>query len=123
MESALKIRTSLDEARISDEDAVRSYKQLTLVERAFRSMKTMDLQLRPIHHRLEGRVRAHIFLCMLVYYVQWHMMDVWRELSFADEDQGARATRDPVAPVGRCVTQGANACLRTAPSRIASGRC
>ena len=95
------IRTSLDKERISDEDAVRSYKQLTYVERAFRSMKTMDLQVRPIHHRLEGRVRAHIFLCMLAYYVQWHMVDAWRELLFVDEDQAAKATRDPVAPAQR----------------------
>ena len=95
------IRTSLDKERISDEDAVRSYKQLTYVERAFRSMKTMDLQERPIHHRLEGRVRAHIFLCMLAYYVQWHMVDAWRELLFVDEEQTARATRDPVAPAQR----------------------
>ena len=64
-------------------------------------MKTMDLQVRPIHHRLEGRVRAHIFLCMLAYYVQWHMVDAWRELLFVDEDQAARATRDPVAPAQR----------------------
>lgn len=95
------IRTSLDEERISAEDAVRSYKQLSRVERAFRSLKTMDLQVRPIHHRLEGRVRAHIFLCMLAYYVQWHMMEAWRELLFGDEDQDAKATRDPVAPAKR----------------------
>ncbi len=73
------IRTSLDEQRISAEEAVRSYKQLSYVERAFRSMKTMDLQVRPIRHHLEKRVRAHIFLCVLAYYVQWHMMEAWRE--------------------------------------------
>jgi Transposase DDE domain len=95
------IRTSLDAKRLSAEDAVRSYKQLSRVERAFRSIKTMDLQIRPIHHRLEGRVRAHIFLCMLAYYVQWHMTEVWRELLFCDEDQDAKATRDPVAPARR----------------------
>jgi len=95
------IRTSLAAERISDEDAVRSYKLLTQVERAFRSMKTMDLQVRPIHHRLEGRVRAHIFLCMLAYYVQWHMVDAWRELLFVDEDQAAKKSRDPVAPAKR----------------------
>jgi transposase len=106
------IRTSLGAERISDEDAVRSYKQLTRVERAFRSMKTMDLQVRPIHHRLEGRVRAHIFLCMLAYYVQWHMVDAWRELLFVDEDQEARKTRDPVAPAKRSV-----AALRKAQTR------
>jgi len=64
-------------------------------------MNTMDLQSRPIHHRLEGQVRAHIFLCMLAYYVQWHMMDAWRELLIVDEEQRARATRDPVAPANR----------------------
>ena len=95
------IRTSLDEQHISAEDAVRSYKQLSTVERAFRSMKTMDLHLRPIHHRLEARVRAHIFLCMLAYYVQWHMVDAWRELLFCDEDLHAKSTRDPVAPATR----------------------
>ena len=95
------IRTSLAAERISDEDAVRSYKQLTRVERAFRALKTMDLQVRPIHHRLEGRVRAHILLCMLAYYVQWHMVDAWRELLFADEDQEAKKSRDPVAPAKR----------------------
>ena len=95
------IRTSLDTQRISDEDAVRSYKLLTQVERAFRSMKTMDLHVRPIHHRLEERVRTHIFLCMLAYYVQWHMVDAWRELLFVDEDQAAKKTRDPVLPAKR----------------------
>jgi len=95
------IRTSLDQHHISAEDAVRSYKQLSHVERAFRSMKTVDLQVRPIRHRLEGRVRAHIFLCVLAYYVQWHMVEAWRELLFCDEDQDAKTTRDPVAPATR----------------------
>ena len=95
------IRTSLDAQRISAEDAVRSYKQLSRVERAFRSMKTVDLLVRPIRHRLPDRVRAHIFLCMLAYYVQWHMVDAWRELLFCDEDQGAKAERDPVAAATR----------------------
>ena len=95
------IRTSLDQHHISAEDAVRSYKQLSRVERAFRSMKTMDLHIRPIRHRLEGRVRAHIFLCVLAYYVQWHMVEAWRELLFCDEDQDAKTTRDPVAPATR----------------------
>jgi hypothetical protein len=95
------IRTSLDDQRISADDAVRSYTQLSTVERAFRSMKTMDLHVRPIHHRLETRVRAHIFLCMLAYYVQWHMLAAWRELLFCDEDQDAKTARDPVAPAHR----------------------
>lgn len=95
------IRTSLDQHRISAADAVRSYKQLSRVERAFRSMKTMDLLVRPIHHHLENRVRAHLFVCMLAYYVQWHMVEAWRELLFCDADQDAKATRDPVAPAKR----------------------
>jgi transposase len=95
------LRTSLPEERMSAEDTVRSYKRLTLVERAFRSFKTMDLELRPIHHRREHRVRAHIFLCMLAYYVMWHMLEAWRPLLFCDEDQQAKATRDPVAPARR----------------------
>ena len=64
-------------------------------------MKTVDLKVRPIHHRLSDRVRAHIFLCMLAYYVEWHLKEAWRELLFADEDQAAKATRDPVAPAER----------------------
>jgi transposase len=95
------IRTSLPEERISAEDTVRSYKRLTLVERAFRSFKTLDLEIRPIHHRLENRVRAHIFLCMLAYYVMWHMLQAWRPLLFCDEEQAAKTTRDPVAPAQR----------------------
>ena len=74
---------------------------LSNVERAFRSLKTIDLKVRPIHHRLADRVRAHIFLCMLAYYVEWHMREAWRELMFADTDQGTKATRDPVAPAKR----------------------
>jgi hypothetical protein len=95
------IRTSLPEDRLSADDTVRSYKSLSQVERAFRSIKTMDLKVRPIHHHLETRVRAHIFLCMLAYYVEWHMREAWRPLLFCDEDQEAKKTRDPVAPAKR----------------------
>ncbi len=95
------IRTSLPEKRISAEDAVRSYKQLSRVERAFRTLKTISLRVRPIRHHLERRVRAHIFLVMLALYVEWHMFEAWRPLTFADEDQQAKATRDPVAPAQR----------------------
>jgi hypothetical protein len=95
------IRTALAKKQMSAPDAVRSYKALAQVERAFRSLKTVDLKIRPIHHRLESRVRAHIFLCMLAYYVEWHLIEAWRPLLFADEDQAAKATRDPVAPATR----------------------
>ena len=95
------IRTSLAEQRMKTDDTVRSYKLLTQVERAFRSFKSMDLKVRPIRHRRENRVRAHVFLCMLAYYVLWHMMEAWRPLLFSDEDQQAKARRDPVAPAKR----------------------
>ena len=95
------IRTSLPKERISAPDAVRSYKSLSDVERAFRCLKSIDLLVRPIRHRLEDRVRAHIFLCMLSYYVEWHMLEAWRPLLFADEDKKAKAKRDPVAPAKR----------------------
>ena len=95
------IRTSVQAQRMDAATCVRTYKSLAQVERAFRSIKTMDLKVRPIHHHLEGRVRAHIFLCMLAYYVEWHMREAWRELMFADEDQAAKLVRDPVAPAKR----------------------
>ena len=95
------VRTSLPKERMDADETVRSYKLLSQVERAFRSFKTIDLMVRPIRHRLEDRVRAHIFLCMLAYYVQWHMMEAWRPLLYADEDQKAKDLRDPVAPAKR----------------------
>lgn len=95
------IRTSLSAERMDAAETVRSYKNLTSVERAFRSLKSIDLLVRPIRHRTENRVRAHIFLCMLTYYVQWHMFEVLRPLLFADEDQEAKQGRDPVAPAVR----------------------
>jgi transposase len=95
------IRTSVPPDRLRADDAVRHYKGLSQLERAFRSLKTLDLKVRPIHHRLEERVRAHIFLCLLAYYVEWHMREAWRPLLFADEDQAAKLTRDPVAPAQR----------------------
>lgn len=95
------IRTCLLKKQMSAPEAVRSYKALTQVERAFRTLKSVDLKVRPIHHRLADRVRAHLFLCMLAYYVEWHMREAWRSLLFADEDLEAKAKRDPVAPAKR----------------------
>jgi transposase len=95
------IRTSVSTDRMDSADCVRNYKLLVHVERAFRSLKTIDLKIRPIHHRLADRVRAHILLCMLAYYVEWHMREAWRELMFADPDQDAKKIRDPVAPAKR----------------------
>jgi transposase len=95
------IRTSVTADQMNSAECVRRYKSLTQVERAFRTLKTVDLKIRPIHHRLADRVRAHILLCMLAYYVEWHMREAWRPLMFADEDQQAKQTRDPVAPAKR----------------------
>jgi transposase len=93
------IRTSEPKRRLSAADSVRSYKRLGQVEQAFRSLKGIDLLIRPIYHRVPPRVRAHIFLCMLAYYVEWHMRRAWAPLLFADEDlEENRDTRDPVAP-------------------------
>ncbi len=107
------VRTSLSKKEMSSPDVVRSYKSLSDVERAFRSLKTVDLEIRPIHHRLADRVRAHIFLCMLAYYVEWHMREAWRPLLFADEDLEAKATRDPVAPAKRSEAAEAKAVTKT----------
>jgi transposase len=85
------IRTSLDAQRMDGADCVRSYKALAHVERAFRSLKTVDLKVRPIHHRTADRVWAHILLCMLAYYIEWHMRQAWRELMFADTGGQGRA--------------------------------
>ena len=95
------IRTSVSAAQMDAPQCVRNYKSLANVERAFRSLKTVDLKVRPIHHRTADRVRAHIFLCVLAYYVEWHMREAWRELMFADTNSQAKATRDPVAPAKR----------------------
>jgi transposase len=95
------IRTPLPVAQVGSADAVRHYKDLGHVESAFRTLKSADLQVRPIYHHTEERVRAHLFLCMLAYYVKWHMSEAWRALLFADEDQARLAERDPVAPATR----------------------
>ena len=79
-------------------DVVRAYKRLGNVEKAFRTFKGIDLRVRPIHHRLEDRVRAHLFLCMLAYYIEWHMRIALAPLLYVDEDlEPTRTTRDPVA--------------------------
>lgn len=76
-------------------------------------MKTLDLHIRPIHHHLEGRVRAHIFLCMRAHYVEWHLREAWRELLFADEDLERKAHRDPVAAASRSPAALAKVARRT----------
>ena len=93
------IRTSEPAERISAEDTVRSYKRLEQVESAIRCMKGVDLLVRPIHHRTKDHVRAHIFLCMLAYYVEFHMRKALAPLLFDDEElDERRKKRDPVKP-------------------------
>jgi hypothetical protein len=94
------IRTSVPTAAMSAGDTVRAYKDLARVEQAFRAMKAIDLQIRPVHHWLEPRVRAHVFLCMLGYYVEWHLREAWAPILFHDHDRVAaqQARVSPVAP-------------------------
>ncbi|MEA3226438.1 MAG: IS1634 family transposase [Planctomycetota bacterium] len=94
------IRTDVPEAALGAEQTVRAYKGLSKVERAFRRMKTVDLQIRPIHHRTADRVRAHVLLCMLAYYVEWHIRELLAPVLFDDEDPSAgRALQtSPVSP-------------------------
>ena len=112
------IRTPEPVETLSSEDAVRAYKQLGDVEKAFRTLKGLDLRIRPIHHRLETRVRAHMFLCMLAYYVEWHMRQALAPLLFVEEDlAGARAARDPVAQA----SPSQNALAKTSSKRSHDG--
>jgi hypothetical protein len=97
------VRTSLAEAALSDADPVRSYKSLARVERAFRCIKTVDLNVRPVYHWLEGRVRAHVFLCMLAYYLEWHMRQRLAPMLFDDTDTDeAEALRRSVVAPAQC---------------------
>ena len=97
------IRTSVKKEVLSSQQVVASYKSLSGVERAFRSLKTVDLQVRPIHHRLPDRVRAHILLCVLAYYVEWHMRQLLAPILFDDDDkpQAQAARASIVAPAQR----------------------
>ena len=94
------IRTSVSTQALSPENTVLSYKRLAQVERAFRSIKTVDLKLRPIHHHLADRVRAHVLICMLAYYVEWHMRRALAPMLFDDDDKPVAAQRRP-SPVAK----------------------
>ncbi len=97
------IRTNVPTERLSATETVRAYKRLSATERAFRSFKTVDLHVRPIYHRLADRVRAHVFLCLLAYYVEWHMRQALAPLLFDDEDSAAGEAQraSVVAPAQR----------------------
>ncbi len=97
------IRTNLGESTLAATDVVRAYKGLCQAERAFRSIKTVDLEIRPIHHRLPDRVRAHVLLCMLAYYLEWHIRQALAPILFDDHQRAAAAAARPsiVAPSQR----------------------
>ena len=97
------LRTSLKPETLDATSTVKAYKQLAHVERAFRSLKTVDIEVRPIHHRRPHRVRSHVFLCMLAYYVEWHMRQALKPLLFDDHDKAAAdaARRSVVAKAKR----------------------
>lgn len=97
------LRTSVDMQELDSADVVRAYKSLGRIERAFRTFKTVDLKVRPVHHRLAHRVKAHVFLCMLAYYVEWHMRRALAPMLFDDHDPAAaaQARPSPVAPAQR----------------------
>lgn len=100
------IRTNLAAADLAAPEVVRSYKGLSQAEHAFRSLKTVDLEIRPIHHRLPDRVRAHVLLCMLAYYLEWHMRQALAPVLFDDHqrDAAAAARSSIVAPAQRSKT-------------------
>jgi transposase len=111
------IRTSVTSDCLSSQCTVRAYKDLSKVERAFRCMKTIDLKVRPIHHWLSDRIRAHVFLCMLAYYVEWHMRQKLAPILFEDDqkEEAEKARRSIVAPAERSsAAQHKDATKRTA---------
>jgi transposase len=93
------LRTNVTDGELATGEVVRSYKNLEQVERAFKTFKGPELQIRPIHHHLEDRVRAHVFLCMLAYYLTWHLRQAWAPLLFKDETPPVQ--NDPVAKTAR----------------------
>jgi len=114
------LRTNVLAELLDTAATVLAYKSLAGVERAFRSIKTVDLEIRPIHHRLADRVRAHVFLCMLAYYLIWHMRRTWAELWFDDHDRAAAAALRPSPVAAAKVSPAAQS--KAASKRTAEGR-
>jgi hypothetical protein len=96
-------RTSVPSEQSNAEQTVLNYKRLATVERAFRSLKGVDLHIRPIHHRLPDRVKAHVLIYLLAYYVEWHMRQALAPALFDDQNPGQRPG-SPVAPAERSVS-------------------
>jgi len=110
------LRTSLKPERLDAAETVRSYKRLAQVERAFRVLKSLELEIRPIHHRLASRVRAHVLLCLLAYYVEWHMRRALAPLLFTDEQPPQQ--NSPVAPAQRSASAQAKARTKRTPAGL-----
>jgi hypothetical protein len=107
------VRTCVDAGRLDAAGVVEAYKGLSVVEADFRSLKTIDLDLRPIHHWTEARVRAHVFICMLAAHLVWHLRRAWAPLCFTDEDKPQRT--DPVAPARRSAAAARKASRQRTP--------
>jgi hypothetical protein len=110
------LRTSLDSQRLDAAETVRSYKRLAQVERAFRVLKSLALEIRPIHHHLAGRVRAHVLVCLLAYYVEWHLRRALAPLLFTDELP--QPPSSPVAPAQRSASAQAKARTKRTPAGL-----
>ena len=106
------VRTNVSAGELDAEQTVAAYKSLSAVERAFRTMKTVNLKIRPIHHRLEKRVRAHVLLCMLSYYVEWHMRQALAEILFTDTEPETAQRESVVAPARRSAAAQAKAATK-----------
>ena len=109
------IRTPVPADTLDPAAAVAAYKDLANLERDFRHIKAEDLDLRPIYHRLEDRVRGHVLICMLACYLTWHLRQAWAPLTFTDEDPPARA--NPVTPARRSPSADAKAAFKTGPGK------
>ena len=120
MDGFYVLRTNVPADSLAAADVVRAYKSLAQVERAFRTIKTVELEVRPIHHRLAGRVRAHVFLCMLAYHLIWHLRRALAPILFDDHDpEAAQASR--VSPVAKARVSAA-ARAKAAKKRTQDGR-
>jgi hypothetical protein len=110
------IRTTVPAEQMDAAKVVTTYKSLARVERDFRSLKAIDLDLRPIHHWTQDRVRAHVFICMLASYLVWHLRQAWAPLTFTDENRPEAA--DPVAPAQRSHAADAKAATKTTTDEL-----
>ncbi len=116
MDGLYVIRTTVPAEQMDSAKVVATYKSLARVERDFRSLKAIDLDLRPIHHYIETRVRAHVFICMLASYLVWHLRQAWAPLTFTDENRPDPA--DPVAPAQRSHAADAKAATKTTTEHL-----